>query len=57
MLAYGLRPGEARGLAWADLDYDAGTLAVRQGVKRNSLQPNADGSYPDGQRTRLVLGS
>lgn len=56
MLAYGLRRGEALGLAWTDLDYDAGTLAVRQGVKRNSLQPNADGSYPEGRRTRLVLG-
>lgn len=34
MLAYGLRRGEVLGLTWSGLNWDADTLAVRQGVKR-----------------------
>lgn len=33
MLSVGLRPGEAAGLTWADVDLDAGTIAVRYGVR------------------------
>ncbi|CAN5409047.1 hypothetical protein BH18ACT1_BH18ACT1_12920 [soil metagenome] len=34
MLMLGLRPGEALGLAWADVDEEAGTLTVRRALKR-----------------------
>jgi integrase len=33
-LGTGLRQGEALGLAWADVDLDAGTLTVRNGLQR-----------------------
>jgi integrase len=55
MLAYGLRRGEALGLTWADLDEEAGTLAVRQGVKREPVAPDPDGSYPGGRHNRVVI--
>jgi integrase len=42
MLSLGLRRGEALGLAWSDLDLDAGTLGVRRALKR--------------ERKRLVVG-
>lgn len=34
MLYLGLRPGEAAGLSWEDVDLDAGVLHVRKAVKR-----------------------
>jgi integrase len=44
-LALGLRQGEALGLAWPDVDLDAGTLTVKQALQR---QPYAHGcSDPD----------
>lgn len=55
MLAYGLRRGEALGLAWVDFDEEAGTLAVRQGVKREPVTPNLDGSCPGGLHNRVVI--
>jgi integrase len=55
MLACGLRRGEALGLAWADLDEEAGTLAVRQGVMREPVVPNPDWSYPGGLRNCVVI--
>jgi len=33
-LALGLRPGEALGLRWSDVDLDAGVLHVRQQLQR-----------------------
>jgi integrase len=55
MLAYGLRRGEALGLAWADFDEGAGTLAVRQSVKREPVAPDPDGTYPGDIRNRVVI--
>lgn len=55
MLSYGLRRGEALGLCWTDLDIEARTLAVRRAVKRETLQPGAEGGFPR-KKTRLVLG-
>ena len=34
MLVLGLRPGEALGLRWSDVDLDRGTLTVTQALKR-----------------------
>ena len=34
MLAFGLRRGEALGLHWSALSWEAGTLKVTHGVKR-----------------------
>ena len=33
--ALGLRLGEALGLRWADVDFDAGTLRVKQALERS----------------------
>lgn len=51
MLAYGLRRGEALGLRWVDVNWDARTLAVTQSVKRVS-----DRSTGGERKTRVVLG-
>lgn len=48
-LTYGLRRGEALGLRWCDLDADAGTLAVRRGVKRIKSRSGAT-------RTTILVG-
>lgn len=34
MVTLGLRPGEAAGLAWEDVDFDAGVIHVRRSLKR-----------------------
>ncbi|HXW78122.1 MAG TPA: site-specific integrase [Acidimicrobiales bacterium] len=44
VLAFGLRRAELIGLAWGDLDVDAGLLAVRQQVTVRKPPPAADGS-------------
>ena len=51
MLAFGLRRGEALGLRWSSLDWDAATLKVTHGVKR--VQNRELGR--EGQ-TRLMIG-
>jgi hypothetical protein len=38
MVIVGLRPGEATGLLWSDLDLDAGTLSVTGSMKRTPRQ-------------------
>ena len=51
MLAFGLRRGEALGLRWSSLDWDAATLKVTHGVKRvQNREPGREG------QTRLVIG-
>ena len=51
MLAFGLRRGEALGLHWSALSWEAGTLKVTHGVKRIRVRGT------DSQlRTRLVIG-
>ncbi len=50
MLAYGLRRGEALGLHWSALDWDAATLKVTHGVKRVQDRTASD------RHTRLIIG-
>ena len=50
MLAYGLRRGEALGLYWSALDWNAATLKVTHGVKR------VQDRTASARRTRLVVG-
>jgi integrase len=51
MLAFGLRRGEALGLHWSALDWDAATLKVTHVVKR--VRDRTETSEP---RTRLMIG-
>ncbi len=55
LLTYGLRRGEMLGLAWADLDRQARTLAVRQAVRRRKSALDADGTYAGGTTSRVEL--
>jgi integrase len=55
LLSYGLRRGELLGLAWADFDAVARTLAVRQSVKRRKASDGEDGSFPGGVVERIEL--
>ena len=34
LIFYGLRRGEALGLRWEDIDFDAGTIQIRQQLQR-----------------------
>lgn len=54
-LALGLRQGEALGLAWDDVDLDAGSLRVRQALQRQTArhgcgEPGTDGLHPCGRK-------
>lgn len=51
VLAFGLRRGEALGLHWSALDWDAATVKVTHGVKR--VQDRRAGAA---RRTRLMVG-
>jgi integrase len=50
MLAFGLRRGEALGLQWSALNWEAGTLKVTHGVKRIRVRTDSR------LRTQLVIG-
>jgi integrase len=50
MLAFGLRRGEALGLHWSALSWEAGTLKVTHGVKRIRVR-----LWDSELRTRLVI--
>ena len=50
MLAFGLRRGEALGLHWSALNWEAGTLKVTHGVKRIRVRMDSQ------LRTQLVIG-
>jgi integrase len=46
-LALGLRRGELLGLRWQDVDFEAGTISVKQALQRNG------GKLNDGQKSKL----
>jgi integrase len=50
-IALGLRPAEAMGLRWSDVDLAERRLAVRQTIQRIRTDPAA----PRGQRSRLLV--
>lgn len=52
MLTLGLRPGECLGLSWPDVDFDAMTLTVRHGLKRDGTIGDVKN---DGSRRQLPL--
>ena len=55
LLSYGLRRGELLGLCWDDLDRDRHTLEVRRAVRRRKSARLDDGTYPDGNGSRVEL--
>jgi integrase len=55
LLSYGLRRGELLGLAWADLDRETRTLAVRQSVKVRTSSRRTDGTYLGGATSRVEV--
>jgi integrase len=55
LLTYGLRRGELLGLAWADFDQKASTLAVRQSVRRRRAAQRDDGTHPSRPNERVEL--
>lgn len=54
-LALGLRQGEALGLQWADVDWDAGTLWVRRALQRRPWRHGCSPSAPCGRRPKDCL--
>lgn len=56
-LSLGLRRGEALAIKWDDLDLTKRTMRIHRSLKRVRNRPLPDGSYPDGNSTRLVEGS
>lgn len=55
LLSLGLRRGEALGLFWEDIDFDARLITIRRSLKRTRLMP---GDIESGTRsTQLELGS
>jgi integrase len=57
LLSYGLRRGELLGLAWADFDAQAGTLAVRQAVTTRKSSHRAGGEHPGNREGRIELSA
>jgi integrase len=55
-LSLGLRRGEALALRWSDLDLDRRTVRIGRSLKRVQNVQLPDGTYPDGRRTKLVVG-
>jgi integrase len=56
LLSYGLRRGELLGLAWADFDAQAGTLAVRQAVTTRKSSHRTGGDT-GGREGRIELSA
>jgi integrase len=56
LLSYGLRRGELLGLAWADLDAEAGKLAVRQAVTTRKSHHRGSETDAGGSAGRIELG-
>ena len=56
-LSLGLRRGEVLALKWDDLDLANRSVRIHRSLKRVRNRPLPDGSYPDGNATRLVEGS
>ena len=54
MLTIGLRPGEAAGLSWTDIDLDAGRLAVRRSISVVRGMPTLADSLKT-QRSRRTI--
>jgi integrase len=50
----GLRPGEVRGLAWSDIDFDAGTLKVVHAQRRDGGQLIARGQTKTASAVRTL---
>jgi integrase len=55
ILSLGLRRGEALALAWTDVDLDKRRVHIHRQLKRVRNQPTADGHYPGGRKTRLII--
>jgi Phage integrase, N-terminal SAM-like domain/Phage integrase family len=46
LIVYGLRRGEVLGLSWDDIDFDTGTIHVRQQIQRVRGEPSSARSRP-----------
>jgi integrase len=57
MLLTGLRPGEARGLRWRDLDFDAGTLTVRRAISRVKGGHEVKGPKTEASKRTIPIAS
>jgi len=55
MLMTGVRPGEVLGLAWEDVDLDAGHVRIRQGIKREEGKLVVGQLKTAGSRRTLAL--
>lgn len=56
-LSLGLRRGEVLAIKWEDIDLENRSVRIHRSLKRLRNWPLPDGTYPDGNRTRLVEGS
>ena len=55
MLASGCRPGEALGLKWPDIDWQAGTVAVRRALYWDPNLKGWDITEPKTERSRRTI--
>ena len=55
-LSLGLRRGEVLALKWSDLGLAHRTVRIGRSIKRVQNTPLPDGSYPEGRRTKLIVG-
>lgn len=54
MLTIGLRPGEAAGLTWADLDLESGRVTVRHSLQRKNSRPQLVDSLKTERSRRTI---